>query len=95
MNDSVMCPVSCVRSACPEPDWLEKHETFVLTVAATLSAALGVMFSFFLKSRCTKIKCFGFACDRQPVDLDTNNLEIITHTSNSSNSSPPPAAALD
>ncbi len=79
-NDNILCPVSCVRSACPEPDWLEKHETFVLTVVATLSATIGVMFSFFLKSRCTKIKCFGFACDRQPVDLN-ENLEVGNESS--------------
>ena len=66
----IECPIECVRAACPDPDWLEKHETFTLTMTATLSAAITALLSYFLKSRCTKIKCFGLSCTRQPLDID-------------------------
>jgi len=65
-----VCPIECVRAACPTPDWLEKHETFTLTMVATVSAAITALLSYFLKSRCTKIKCFGMSCNRQPLNLD-------------------------
>ena len=64
----IECPIECVRAACPDPDWLEKHETFTLTMTATVSAAITALLSYFLKSRCTKIKCFGLSCTRQPLD---------------------------
>ena len=67
----IECPIECVRAACPDPDWLEKHETFTLTMTATVSAAITALLSYFLKSRCTKIKCFGLSCTRQPLDIDT------------------------
>ena len=62
----IECPIECVRAACPDPDFLEKHETFVLTMTATISATVTALLSYFLKSRCTKIKCFGLSCLRQP-----------------------------
>ncbi len=65
-----VCPIECVRAACPTPDWLEKHETFTLTMVATVSAAITALLAYFLKSRCTKIKCFGMSCNRQPLNLD-------------------------
>ena len=66
---SINCPIDCVRAACPEPDFLEKHSTFVLTITASLSATLGVFLSYILKSRCKKIQCCGLSCDRDPIEL--------------------------
>jgi hypothetical protein len=66
---SINCPIDCVRAACPEPDFLEKHSTFVLTITASLSATLGVLLSYILKSRCKKIQCCGLSCDRDPIEL--------------------------
>jgi len=72
-----VCPIECVRSACPEDDWLQKHESFVLTVVGLLGGGAGVLLSYFLKSRCTKIRCFGFSCERQPIALDQSQVEIV------------------
>ena len=78
--EEINCPIQCIKAGCDQPDFLTKHESFVLTITATLSAALGVVFSYFLKSRCTKIRFCGFACDRTPVDLEAVDLAIPTPT---------------
>ena len=44
------CPVHCVNVACKEPDWLETHESFVITMAGLFGTAFGVLLSYFLKS---------------------------------------------
>ena len=59
------CPVECLRVACPEDSWLQKHESFVLTLTASLSALLGMLLNYCLKSRCTTIRFCGLSCDRQ------------------------------
>jgi hypothetical protein len=70
------CPIECVRSACPDPDFLEKHSTFVLTMTASLSATLGIIFSYILKSRCTRISFFGISCERKPIELNAEQIDI-------------------
>ena len=77
---SVTCPIECVRSACPDPDFLEKHSTFVLTLTASVSATLGVFFSYLLKSRCKKIACCGLVCDREPLDLRAEDVNVEPNT---------------
>ncbi len=76
MNEMVDCPIECVRSACPEPDWLEKHSSFVLTLVGILSGLFGMVFTYFLKSRCKTIKCCGLECDRQVVELDPKDVRV-------------------
>lgn len=61
------CPISCLRVACPEDTWLQKHESFVLTLCASLSALLGMLLSYCLKSRCTSIRFCGLSCNRVPL----------------------------
>lgn len=66
----VDCPLACVDS----PSWLERHESFILTLAASGSAMVSVCFAYFLKSRCTSISVLGcVSCDRNvlPPDLVT------------------------
>ena len=75
---SIHCPIECVRSACPDPDFLEKHSTFVLTITASLSATLGVVLSYILKSRCKRIQCCGLTCDREPIDLKVEDVTVQT-----------------
>ena len=72
----INCPLQCVRAACPDPDFLEKHSTFVLTMTASVSATLGVIFSYMLKSRCKKIQFCGFSCDREPVELRDSQINV-------------------
>ena len=77
MNTNVICPIECVKSACDDPpDFLEKHNAFILTMVASMSACLGVLFSYFLKSRCKNIKCCCISCDRDVITLDPQNVEI-------------------
>ena len=80
-----VCAIECVRAACPDPSWLEKHETFVLTMVATVSATVTAILSYFLKSRCTKIKCFGLSCVRQPIPADPENVTCNVTTSDPEN----------
>ena len=72
--EPINCPIDCVRAACPDPDFLEKHSTFVLTITASLSATLGVILSYILKSRCKKINCCGLSCDREPIELKVEDV---------------------
>lgn len=73
---SVECPIECVRSACPDPDFIEKNGTWLLTVIGVLVACVGTTLTFFLKSRCKKIKCCGLACDRDVVALDPKEIDV-------------------
>ena len=63
------CPIECINLACPERDWLEKHEGFIITIVGIFGTGLGVLLTYFLKSRCRRISCCGCSCDRTPVDL--------------------------
>ena len=73
-----LCSIECVNIGCPQPTFLQLHETFVLSIVGIGGSAFGVLFAYFLKSRCKKIKCcFGlFSCDRVPVDLPIETIEI-------------------
>ena len=72
------CPIDCVRIACPDPDWLEKHEGFVITIVGLMGGACGVLLTYFLKSRCKKISCWGLSCDREPIQLEPSQIEIVS-----------------
>ena len=72
------CPIDCVRIACPDPDWLEKHEGFVITIVGLIGGACGVLLTYFLKSRCKKISCWGLSCDREPIQLEPSQIEIVS-----------------
>ena len=81
-----LCPMHCINVGCPQPSFLQLHETFVLSIVGIGGSALGILLSYFLKSRCRKIKvCFGlFSCDRvPPVDLpiETAEVNVVTETS--------------
>ena len=76
-----LCPVHCVNIACKDPSFLESHETFILTIIGIGSSGLGVLFAYFLQSRCKKIKfCWGcLNCDRvPPVESVEVNVENST-----------------
>ncbi len=73
---SITCPVECVNQGCPQPDWLEKHNGFLLTLIGSISAALGIMFSYCIKSRCKNIKTPCLACDRDVIELSSENIQV-------------------
>ncbi len=67
---SISCPIECVKSGCEDPpDFLTKHSTFVITLFGSLSACLGVVFTYFLKSRCKVIKTPCFTCNRDVINV--------------------------
>jgi hypothetical protein len=69
------CPISCVKSGCDEPDFLQKHSSFLLTICTLLGGGLGVMLSYFLRSRCKNIRTPCCSCDREVVDLTAEDVE--------------------
>ena len=71
-----ICPIDCVRAACPDPDWLEKHEPLVLTFVAAVSASIGMMLQCILKSRCTRIGTPCLSCDRDVVQLEAREVNV-------------------
>ena len=78
---NIECPIECVRSACPDPDWLEKHSTFVITLSAAMFTCVGATLSFFLKSRCSKIKSPCVSCDRDVLSVEEMGEVKINTTS--------------
>ena len=69
----IECPVQCLTY--DSDDWLQKHTTFTLTMVGSLSAMITLIFSYFLKSRCTKIKIGCLSCDRIPPSVNEVNVE--------------------
>ena len=46
----IECPLECIWRESP-PSWLEKHEGFVITVVGILGGGLGVLLTYFMRSR--------------------------------------------
>jgi hypothetical protein len=72
----ILCPLECVNQGCPQPDFLEKHDGFLITLIGSLSAVLGVIFSYCIKSRCKNIKTCCISCDRDVIEIKKENIEI-------------------
>ena len=72
----IVCPINCINTGCPHPDFLEKHNGFVITLIGSISAVLGVVFSYFIRSRCKNIKCCCIACDRDVIEVKKENIQI-------------------
>lgn len=77
MND-IICPIECVKSGCDDPDFLSKHGSWLLTVIASMSAALGLCLTYFLKSRCKNIRTPCISCDREVVVLEPDQIQVAT-----------------
>ena len=77
-----LCPVHCVNIACKDPSFLESHETFILTIIGIGGSGLGVLFAYFLKSRCRKISvCYGlFNCDRTVLEIPIEEVNVVTES---------------
>ena len=59
-----------------KPDFLTKHGAWLLTVIGIASGLVGGIFTYFLKSRCSKIKLGCFSCERQPIELDASQVDV-------------------
>ena len=74
---TIVCPIDCVKSGCPsDPDFLEKHSTFLLTLTGAVSTLIGVIFTYFLKSRCTTVSCCCASCNREPLEVTADEAQI-------------------
>tara|TARA_Y100001938_G_scaffold149410_1_gene236104 strand:- start:874 stop:1116 length:243 start_codon:yes stop_codon:yes gene_type:complete len=75
----ISCPVECINpdKICgPQPDFLDKHGTFILTFVGAISACSGIVLTYFLKSRCKRVKCGCIELDRNVVNLEASQIEI-------------------
>ena len=75
------CPIECVNIVC-NPSWLEKHESFVLTIVGLAGTGIGVLLSYCLNSRCKNIKAGCISCDRDvlPPDNLVGDVEATSNT---------------
>ena len=76
MSEDILCPIDCVNQACPEPDFLEKHNGFLITLFGSVTALLGVVFTYCIKSRCRNIKSPCLSCDRDVINIKNEDIEI-------------------
>jgi len=75
--DIITCPLECLE----RESWLEKNQTFIMTLIGSMSALVGLILSYCLKSRCHTIKCGNcIECDRTPIQLNSQQIEIQTNT---------------
>ena len=86
---NVDCPIACMNQdlICESPpDFLTKHGTFFLTLIGAVGGGIGVLLTYCLKSRCTKIKFCGLGCTRTPVPLNVNvNTNVNENTNENTN----------
>ncbi len=59
-----------------DPDFIERNGTWVLSVLAVLMTCIGAMLTFFLRSRCSRIRCFCFECEREVVSLEPEQVSV-------------------
>jgi len=53
------------------------NATFILTMTGMIGTGIGVLLTYFLKSRCTQVKCCCIECRRQPIELQPSDIEIV------------------
>ncbi len=84
---SVTCPIECMTTAkevaCPDPDFLERNGAWLLTVIGMGVGTLGTVLTYFLKSRCSRIKCWGVECVRDVVKLSAAQVEVVPNKTSS------------
>ena len=57
------------------PMWF--NGAFILTMVGLLGGGGGACLTYFLKSRCKKIKCCCISCERDVVALTVDDVEIL------------------
>ena len=75
-----MCPLECINSACPPPDFIERNGTWLLTLVGVGTSFVGALLAYFLKSRCKKVKCLCIQCEREVVQLEPQTVAVTTET---------------
>ena len=63
---------------CNLNDFIKDNSAFLLTLIGLLGSCCTASLVFLLKSRCTKIKCCGFICERDVIPPAELNEVTIT-----------------
>ena len=71
---ATLCPIECFKD--DPPDFLSKHSTFVLTFGSLISGGIALILTYFLKSRCTTLEICCIKCQREPVHLSPEQVEV-------------------
>ena len=71
---ATLCPIECFKD--DPPDFLSKHSTFVLTFSSLVSGGFALLLTYFLKSRCTTLKICCIKCEREPLNLQPEQVEV-------------------
>jgi hypothetical protein len=50
-------------------DFIERNGTWLLSMVGVVSACMGTIFAYFLRSRCRTIRCWGVVCEREPIPV--------------------------
>lgn len=53
-----------------EPDFVERNGAWLLSVLGVVTACMSGILAYFLKSRCSRIKCCGMECERDVLNLE-------------------------
>jgi hypothetical protein len=70
-----VCPIECLDIVCREPDFFEKHGAWLI---ASITGIIGMLLTYFVKSRCKRINCLGVSCVRDVVALDGTGAVITS-----------------
>jgi len=73
---SIECPIECVGVGCPQPDFIERNGTWLITIVGVWVGCFGSLLTYFLKSRCSKLKCCGLEVHRTPIQLDEKTATV-------------------
>jgi len=57
------------------PDFVERNGAWLLSVFGIVGTCVSAMSVYFLKSRCSSIKCCGIECQRDVLDLTQVELD--------------------
>jgi len=58
------------------PDFLQRNGSWLLSVIAAISASVGAVLTYLLRSRCHRIKLGCLECDRTPVTLESTEITV-------------------
>ena len=59
------------------PDWFD--DTFIITILGLAGGCFTYLLTYFLKSRCTLVRCCCFQCERQVLEgADLANVEVVS-----------------
>jgi len=61
-------------------DFIQKNGAWLLSVVGAVAACLGVVFTYFLKSRCKTVNMGCIKCDREVLELEGKDSNVVSST---------------